>query len=169
MSPPAARQIKGMNMLYPPGNYSMLSEKFRVSEVAKSANPIYWGYAKIPFKRLRERGSVPDYYSKRYTNWGKKMTYTSYGFAPFAWISRCHDIVLNQSDMNKAEKNRIRWKRKPWHERIPHSEFTFLLAVIPACIHENLEFLNEIRAGDHTYMEHNPIITVDMVRNASER
>ena len=164
-----ARQIKGMNILYPPGNYSMLREKFRVSELDKARNPVWWGYARIPFGKFLERGYVPDYYRRKYEHCGKRMTYASYPFAPHQWLTKCHNIVLDQKDMDKAEKARKRWDRKPFYQQMPHEELTFLLAAIPAYIDENLQFLNEIRNGEHTYMEHNPIVTVDMVRNASER
>ena len=153
-----ARQIIGMNMLYPPGNFSLLNEKFRKSELDKARNPIHWGYARMPFRTMSRHG--PDsFYVKKYTLWNKKMTYTSYTYAPIRFLSHCHAVIKNQADMEKVEKGRIKWDRKPWHERIEHSELTFLLALISACAHENLTFLNEIRNGEHTYMGYIPKIS----------
>lgn len=156
------RQIIGMNMLYPPGNYSMLGRKFRKSELSKSASPVHWGYARIRFD-LANAQTNPEHYlgyaTRRYTQWNKRMSYKSYRFAPHKWLTSVHTYVLNTNDMEKIEKSRMKWDRKPWVELLKFDDMRFLLAMIAACVHDNMTFLDEILAGDHTYMDYVPKIS----------
>jgi hypothetical protein len=156
-----AHQMIGMNALYPPGNFSLLNEKFRKSKLSAAADPTRWGYAKIPFDRMYSRHyDGNSYYVREFTQWGKKMTYEDYQYAPHRYMERLHESVSkNQMDMDKSFRSNKKYGRKPYIERMPFEEVRFLLALIPAVAHENLTFLNEIRNGEHTYRGYIPKIS----------
>jgi hypothetical protein len=156
-----ARQIVGMNMLYPPGNFSLLNEKFRKTKLSAKDDPTRWGYAWIPFDKMYGSHYNGDsFYVRQYTQWGKKMSYKDYRYAPHRYMERLHEnVTLNQMEMEKGEKSRIRHGRKARIDQMSFEDARFLLALIPAVAHENLTFLNEIRAGLHTYEGYIPKIS----------